>query len=268
MEAVVVDGEEAIERVTGLIKEGLWVQIWGSDESDGADLTPPSPTPAGVAGGEGITQEELGRSVKIPLNEDKGLIDEEGNWAAGSDYEMSVGGSDAGADTDMKMDEDREEAGMEASKHAPETKGKEKQEYEGKGNEPRAQEGLEWQWEVADSRDGTTLVRHINWWGESLARFTRKDGNLAGEKARWRKLAMDQIKATGDLIEAGADMEVERVEPQEHGGWLCLTKWAGRIPGIRKREAFSKEIRRAKDFIDMVNSVENEGGMRDMVKIV
>ena len=41
---------------------------------------------------------------------------------------------------------------------------------------------------------------------------------MAGGKARWRKLAMDQIKATGDLIEAGADMEVERVELQEHGG--------------------------------------------------
>ena len=27
VEAVVIDGEEAIERVSGLIKEGLWVQI-------------------------------------------------------------------------------------------------------------------------------------------------------------------------------------------------------------------------------------------------
>ena len=119
VEAVVVDGEEAIERVTGLIREGLWVQLWGSDESDEADLTPPSPTPAGVAGGEGITLEELGRSVKIPLNEDEGLIDEEGNWVAGSDYGMSVEGSDAGKDTDMKMDEDRDETGMEDTKHAP-----------------------------------------------------------------------------------------------------------------------------------------------------
>ena len=98
-----------------------------------------------MAGGEGITLEGLGRSVKIPMNEDKGRIDEEGNWVAGSDYEMSVGGSDAGADTDMRMDEDQEEAGMEASKHAPETKGKEEQGDEGKGNEPMAQEGLEWQ---------------------------------------------------------------------------------------------------------------------------
>ena len=63
-------------------------------------------------------------------------------------------------------------------------------------------------------------------------------------------------------------MEVERVEPQEHSGWLCLTKWADRIPGIRKREAFSEEIGRAKDFYDMVNRVENEGGMRDMIKIM
>ena len=103
----------------------------------------------------------MGRSVKIPLNEDEGLIDEEGNWVAGSDYEMSVGGSDVGADTDMKMDEDRAEAGMEASKHAPETRGNEKQVDEGKGNEPMAQEGLEWQWEVADSRDRTALVQDI-----------------------------------------------------------------------------------------------------------
>ena len=79
---------------------------------------------------------------------------------------------------------------------------------------------------------------------------------------------MEQIKATGDLIEAGADMEVERVEPQEHGGWLCLTKWADRIPGIRKRDTFSEEIGRAKDFYDIGNRVENEGGMRDMVKIM
>ena len=268
VEAVVVDGEEAIERVTGLIREGLWVQLWGSDESDGADLTPPSPTPAGVAEGEGITLEDLGRSVKIPLNEDEGLFDEEGNWVAGSDYKMSVGGSEAGADTDMKMDEDREETGMEASKHAPGAKGKGKEGEEGKGNESMAQEGIEWQWEVADSRDIAALVRDINWWGERLARFRRKDGNLAGEKARWRKLAMDQIKATGDLIEAGADMEVERAEPQEHGGWLCLTKWADRIPGIRKREAFIEEIGRAKGYYDMVNRVENEGQMRDMVKIM
>ena len=149
VEAVVVDGEEAIERVTGLIREGLWVQLWGSDESDGADLTPPSPTPAGVAEGEGITLEELGKSVKIPLNEDEGLFDEEGNCVAGSDYEMSVGGSEAGADIDMKIDEDREEAGMEASRYAPGAKGKEKEGEEGKGNESMAQEGLEWQWEVA-----------------------------------------------------------------------------------------------------------------------
>ena len=251
-----------------MIREGLWVQLWGSDESDGADLTPPSPTPAGVAEGEGITLEELGKSVKIPLNEDEGLFDEEGNCVAGSDYEMSVGGSEAGADIDMKIDEDREEAGMEASRYAPGAKGKEKEGEEGKGNESMAQEGLEWQWEVADSRDRAALVRDINWWGERLARFKRKDGNLAGEKARWRKLAMDQIKATGELIEAGADMEVERAEPQEHGGWLCLTKWADRIPGIRKREAFSEEIGRVKGFYDMVNRVENEGQMRDMVKIM
>ena len=163
---MVVDGEEAIERVTGLIREGLWVQLWGSDESDGADLAPPSPTPAGVAGGEGITLEELGRSVKIPLNEDEGLIAKEGIWIAGSDYEMSVGGSEAGADTDMKMDEDRDETEMEASKHALGAKGKEMEEEEGKGNGTMAQEGLEWQWEVADSRDRTAIVRDINWWGE------------------------------------------------------------------------------------------------------
>ena len=63
-------------------------------------------------------------------------------------------------------------------------------------------------------------------------------------------------------------MEVESVEPQDHGGWLCLTKWADKIPGTRKREAFSEEIRRAKGFYDMVNRVENEGQMRDMVKIM
>ena len=223
VEAVVVDGEEAIERVTGLIREGLWVQLWGSDESDEADFTPPSPTPAGVAGGKGITLEELGRSVKIPLNEDEGLFDEEGNWVAGSDYEMSVGGSDGEADADIKLDGDgdREEPGMEASKHAPKEKGKGKEGEKGREDEDIEQEGLEWQWEVADSRDRTALVRDIIWWGERLARFKEKDGNLTGEKARWRKLAMNQIKATGDLIEAGADMEVERVEPQEHGGWLC-----------------------------------------------
>lgn len=55
VDAVVVDGEQEMERVTGLIREGLWVQLCRSDEPDGADPTPPSPTPAGVAGGEGIT---------------------------------------------------------------------------------------------------------------------------------------------------------------------------------------------------------------------
>ena len=111
-----------------------------------------------MAGGEGITLEALGRSVKIRLNEDEGLIDEEGNWVAGSDYEMSIGGSEAGADIDMKMDEDREEVGMEASRHAPGAKGKEQEGEEVKGNESMAQEGLEWQWEVADSQDRTALV--------------------------------------------------------------------------------------------------------------
>lgn len=66
VEAVVVDGEEAIERVNGLIGEGLWVQLWGLDESDRADATPPSPTPAGVPAGEGITLKEPSRR-EIPL---------------------------------------------------------------------------------------------------------------------------------------------------------------------------------------------------------
>ena len=35
---------------------------------------------------------------------------------------------------------------------------------------------------------------------------------------------MNQIRAIGDLIEVGINMELERVEPQEHVGWLCLTK--------------------------------------------
>ena len=79
---------------------------------------------------------------------------------------------------------------------------------------------------------------------------------------------MNQIKATGDLIKAGADMEVERAEPQEHGGWLCLIKWVDTISGIRKREAFNEEIGKAKGFYDMVYRTENEGQMRDMVNIM
>lgn len=134
------------------------------------------------------------------------------------------------------------------SKYTPAVKGKERGGEEGKGNKTMAQEGSEWESEMAGSLDRTALVRDINWWSERLTRFKRKDGILAGERARWRKLAMDQIKGTGDLIEGGADMEVGRVKPQEHGGWLCLTKCADRIPGIRKREAFSEEIGKAKGF--------------------
>ena len=79
---------------------------------------------------------------------------------------------------------------------------------------------------------------------------------------------MNQIRAIGDLIEAGADMDLERVEPQEHGGWLCLTKWAERTPGIKRREAFSEEIGKAKGFYDMVKRAEEEGQMKDMMRIM
>ena len=163
VEAVVVDGKQVIERVTGLIREGLWVQLWGSNESDEANFTSPSPTPAGVAGGKGITLEELSRSVKTQLNEDEGLVDKEGNWVVSSDYKMSVGGLDVEADTDMKLDGDGQEPGMEASKHVPEEKGKGKEGEEGRGEENVEQAGLGWQWEVADSRDRTALVRDIIW---------------------------------------------------------------------------------------------------------
>lgn len=49
---------------------------------------------------------------------------------------------------------------------------------------------------------------------------------------------------------------------------MCLTEWADRIPGKKKRETFGEEIRKAKGFCDIVNRAEHEGQMRDMVKIL
>lgn len=63
-------------------------------------------------------------------------------------------------------------------------------------------------------------------------------------------------------------MDLERVEPQEHRGWLCLTKGAERITRINRGEAFSEEIEKDKGFYDMVNRAEEEGQMRDMMRIL
>ena len=106
VKTITVDGEEAVERVTGQIREGLWVQLLGTDGTDEVDRTPPSLTPARVTGGEGITLEELGRRVKVSLKGEQGLVDEKVNWVAGSDYEMSIEGSEVGADAHMRLDED------------------------------------------------------------------------------------------------------------------------------------------------------------------
>ena len=63
-------------------------------------------------------------------------------------------------------------------------------------------------------------------------------------------------------------MDLGRVEPQEHRGWLCLTKWAERITRINRGEAFNEEIEKDKGFYDMVNRAEEEGQMRDIMRIL
>ena len=206
---IVVDGEEAVERLMGLLREGTWlVEDNGMTDGDLSGERPETPTP-NRGGGIGATRRESIESLSQTLGT-KNKEEEDGdiNMTDGPGEGGSLPGAD-GKDKGKGQEEGGQEGkggqGLGRSKHADEGGEKKKEEETPEGNNGKTWEKIHHQFPLHESKALSGIMQDII---ETAAAI--KEARGGGEKGHlyreWLKKAQQKIVTDGNMVEACVGM--------------------------------------------------------------
>ena len=278
-EDLIIDSEEAGERVIEMLRERIWLHEEEEEEESFPVIDkfgrPCSPSLYGTQGyttGETIaslrqkltpdTEEETTAEEDIDMAEASGETDGEGN-----EEEPNPNGKGPSAEEKGK--------GLDASQHAPNGErgegvaGTTEGEKGGKGTKPKPKG----RYKLIDGRNLATLVDDIIKWGAELAK-NRDKGEKGARYREWAEFAHRQVIATGDLINKCVHMDVVAPDHMENGGWAMLQLWQQKDKAEgRDMEEFilntihaAEVYRRAKENVMRGENDEMKGVMRRLLE--
>ena len=254
-ETLVIDGEEAGERIMWMLREGLWLEEEGEEEESFPVLDefgrPCSPSPyvtQGFTTGETITS--LSQKLTPETEED---------MTAEDDIDMS----EAGVETDAEGHEEEfngnrkgpsgeyKGKGLDASQHAPNGEGDKGMAGTAEGAEggERGKPKPKGRYKLIDGRNLATLVDDMVKWGAELA-SNREKGEKGARYREWVEFAHRQVIAMGDLINKCVHMDGVAQAHMDNRGWaiLQLRQQKDKAEGLDVEEFILNTIHAAEEY--------------------